>query len=1777
MMFANCNPKNYLIFKHINLKYAIVFMLFFVLFANNQTLFIQNAAAQKGKTDTAKNWEWVNLMLQERPNYFQVKKAFDKQFNGVYPKKGSGYKVFKRWENRIIPYVDDSGYVNWPKEQINEFLGIHGTPTSKSGPIGGTGLMPGSPVYPATYCADWGRWQPVGPNYGPYNQSPQPTGIGRISGVAFDPKDTNTIFALAPQGGVWKSKDYGKTWKHLWNAGTNNAFVTLGASSMVLSFNNPDTLYIGTGDRDAGDAPGYGVIYSINGGTTFSARNTGMGNVTVSKILMHPKNSAILLAATNSGIFRSTNSGALWTKTTATLNFSDIDYHPFNPSIVYAASNGLFYRSSDGGATFSQVTNGVPSSGMQRGQIAVTKADRGRVYFLVSLNSKFGGFYVSLDSGLSFTNANSSPTNILGYSELGTDGSGQGWYDLDVSADPYNKNTVYAFGVNIWKSTNAGSTFTVCGHWVGAGNADDIHADQHAGEFNTTGRTLFSGNDGGIYFSQNGGKTWNNISNGIQNSQIYRMSVAQTVQNMSTQGYQDNGSAQQNRDRFYTYYGGDGMDCAVDPTNEKYVYGSYVMGVIYRCQDRKDVVEIGSTGSNGINEGGGWLTPFVLQEGNPNRMFAGYSNIWRCDSVKKSIGITFTKISTGFPGTVQYIKNSIAKNSILYVIRGDGKLFRSNNVNAASPAWTDISANIPAGVTLRAIETHPKDSNVIYMAGNTTLYKSTNQGGSWTAIGNLGNSAPISGFNYGIINCLKYDTSSIYEEIYIGSDRGVYVYLNGSSGAPGINEFLTGFPMWSDVTDLDINYYPKNRMKSTIYASTYGRGVWRSNLVDYGSFSTPKLNVNFYAFDSVFTVGGKVKLYENVEGSVTSLKWVVKPSTFSWINNDSVGKSPEIQFKAPGVYTVSLTAWCCGTVKTLTKKLWIKVFPVPLSMNCRNTTTYSSVNYGIGHTKVALSDNQNETGMYFDDGEYNSYTSTKVFRIKPSVVQTLKVTGGLSYPDNIRIFIDYNNNGKFENWKSEMLSPKVANGLSDAIFSFTPPSNIPRNKPFTMRVLSDYYAIDTTPCKNLGYGKGEDYSLVYEVTVPNFYVNKSKVCSGVPVVFRDTSEGVIGQWDWDFGADAIPNKISGKGPHTVVFTTGGNKNIKLKVNGTDSITRNSFIQVTQKPVAISNFKLGSAPSCEGNKIVLNVIEQNKIGGTNNWYNGSWNLIGSDSLYTISSLSIKDTGIYYATINNAGCLDTSLPIKIEMYAKPKASFTLNNSAQCLKGNAFICTNQSSIAFNTISTYHWQVFATTLNGNTSNFKATLNQSGNYTVQLIVKSDKNCIDSMNLPIQVYAQPKANFQFVDSIQCDKNNSFMVSNKSSISPVETIYSNWYWADGKIENGNIPVPHSFSGYGDFKNKLIVKTIHNCADTIIKTAKIYETVKPSFEILNASNQLPDSVFCENETLKIRNTTSPTDVGTYNYTLNNIAFLTNSTDLVYNAFGKKSIILKVNHLPEGCVDSSIQTITILSNPTAAFAAKPNPICALQQILNLTNSSVNPDGNNLQYHWDIDQLDTSNLKNPTLKFPKAGNFRIHLTVNNKGCNSNIATDTIHVVPAVKSNFMSEVNWSKNLHPNRYGITFHATDTLIGGYTYTWFFDSSIAVYGKSTVQYFNSNKTNTVKLIVKNTLGCSDTSTSMVVTETPALEPQDNVLSFYVYPNPTHDKTTFTFKANKGDVIDVKITTILGQQFIYQRHWNIEETGSYFETINFDDLHVSAGAYPIEITRSSDVVNAKIIYVP
>ena len=157
---------------------------------------------------------------------------------------------------------------------------------------------------------------------------------------------------------------------------------------------------------------------------------------------------------------------------------------------------------------------------------------------------------------------------------------GQGWYDLRIAADPTNANTIFIGGVNVWKSINGGSTYTLAGHWYGGGGAAYVHADIHALYFVPNTTRLLVGCDGGVFTSTNGGTAFSDISSNLAIAQIYRLSVANTNSNLVISGWQDNGTNLKNGTTHTRPLGGDGMDCQIDPSNASIMYGELYYGSI---------------------------------------------------------------------------------------------------------------------------------------------------------------------------------------------------------------------------------------------------------------------------------------------------------------------------------------------------------------------------------------------------------------------------------------------------------------------------------------------------------------------------------------------------------------------------------------------------------------------------------------------------------------------------------------------------------------------------------------------------------------------------------------------------------------------------------------------------------------------------------------------------------------------------------------------------------------------------------------------------------------------------------------------------------------------------------------------------------------------------------------------------------------------------------------------------------------------------------------------
>ncbi|MEL6842341.1 MAG: hypothetical protein AAFP02_03940 [Bacteroidota bacterium] len=593
---------------------------------------------------------YVELMQDPEAQFSETVEAFEEYWRGRPVTRGSGWKPFKRWEyymeNRIAP----DGSQMAPQRKLKayqDYLDTHPQNVEKRSSLNGD-------------------WRPLGPIIMPTNGTGQPNGLGRLTATAFHPTDANTIFIGSPAGGIWKSTDYGLNWASL-----NDGLVRLGVSSIVLLPSNPSIMYIGTGDRDGNDSPGYGVWRSTDGGLNWAAWNNGMGNRTVNELIMDPTNENIMIAVTNNRIYRTIDGGANWTQTFSGHNCKDVAFKPGDSNTLYASGSRV-YRSLDNGQSWTQLTNGTPGT-PQRIAIAVTEDDPDYVYLFAGDGGGLEGLYRSTNSGNTFNTMSTAP-NICDWSVDGTGTGSQAWYDLVAIGDPTDADHVITGAINTWESFDGGATWSIVTHWVGSGGNPDVHADHHVLERSPHTGDLFLGHDGGLHYTNDNGVSWTEISSGLDIAQVYKIGQSQNTKDLVINGYQDNGTGIIDEGFWRTEIGGDGMECIIDYTDDNVMYGALYYGDIRRSLNR-GVTFSGITA--GISETGPWVTSYKLHPSNPDTMFVGMRNVWRSFDVKSAPTPGWVQISTfGGTNTIRDLAISRSNPDVMYVARnGNGTRF----------------------------------------------------------------------------------------------------------------------------------------------------------------------------------------------------------------------------------------------------------------------------------------------------------------------------------------------------------------------------------------------------------------------------------------------------------------------------------------------------------------------------------------------------------------------------------------------------------------------------------------------------------------------------------------------------------------------------------------------------------------------------------------------------------------------------------------------------------------------------------------------------------------------------------------------------------------------------------------------------------------------------------------------------------------------------------------------------------------------------------------------
>ncbi|MGH3308751.1 MAG: WD40/YVTN/BNR-like repeat-containing protein, partial [Nocardioides sp.] len=496
-----------------------------------------------------------------------------------------------------------------------------------------------------------------------------PTNIGgRLTDLAIDPDDPDTVYVAAATGGVWKSTDGGATLETAWDDDDAQA---IGA----IAIGPDDAVWAGTGELNPGGGSitfgGSGVFRSDDDGRTWKRRGLEDSGTT-GRIVVHPTDpDTIYVAAGGSlfnpggerGIYRSTNGGASWRRVLAPetpfTGGADLVMDPSDPDRLYAAmwdhrrepdvrtyggvGSGLF-RTDDGGDTWKRLqnvetftpgnANGPPdTSGLASDEtlgrigVAVAPSDPNRVYVITT--HTFGqdkGFYVSNDAGESFNTA-----------ALPGSQGGFGWWFGRIWVDPANKDHLFVAGVNLRQSFDGGLTW---------GNSGGVHADQHALQWDDdVANLVYLGNDGGLYRSNTNGAagTWTKATHEPY-TQHYQVEVAETDPSRLTGGTQDNGCIRSwpGAPTQWNDYGcGDGEYVPIDWSDARIFYGCSQYGACRRYDERS-----GTLTSTNIQDGTtsirfNWHAPLVIDPNDPAVLYFGGNQLHR----STDRGDTWTLIS----------------------------------------------------------------------------------------------------------------------------------------------------------------------------------------------------------------------------------------------------------------------------------------------------------------------------------------------------------------------------------------------------------------------------------------------------------------------------------------------------------------------------------------------------------------------------------------------------------------------------------------------------------------------------------------------------------------------------------------------------------------------------------------------------------------------------------------------------------------------------------------------------------------------------------------------------------------------------------------------------------------------------------------------------------------------------------------------------------------------------------------------------------------------------
>jgi photosystem II stability/assembly factor-like uncharacterized protein len=675
---------------------------------------------------------------------------------------------------------------------------------------------------------------------------------GRIVDLESHPNNARILYLGAAGGGVWKSSDGGATFNPIFDDHVQSIGV------VKLDPNKPDeVIWVGTGEIWTRNSVtiGDGLYKSTDGGANWKK----MGFETserIASIAINPNNSdevyvgilgALWSESDERGVYKTTDGGKTWNKILyidSSTGATDVIMDPKNPNILYASmwqfrrsawgfnsggENSGLYKSMDGGLSWNKIHKGFPEGKLGRIGIALAPSDSNILYTVLETEDpKKNGLWKSTDAGDNWEHLNNDFGLVV-----------RPFYFSRITVDPKNPDIILKGGLNGSISRDGGKTFK---------NLGNMHSDIHDIIFDINNSDIiYSGTDGGVYRSWNGGSTFEIVEN-LPLSQFYQISTDDAEPYNVYGGLQDNGSwygpssspgGVNARDWNSIGYG-DGFRVLKHPT--KNIVYSEMQGAenVWRYDiDKNRTKTIQPLPKKGDPElRFNWNAPMAVSAFIPDRFYMGSQFLHRSDDMGDSWEIISPDLTTNDKTkqdqsnsgglsvdnsgaenhtTIFTIAESPLDQNIIWVGTDDGNVQVTTNGGAS---WDNVTPNlvgIPKNTWVYHIEASSHGKGIAYAVfdGHSTgdmkpyALKTSDYGKTWKSI--ISEDIDVRAF----VRNIQEDYVN-EDLLFLGTEFGLYVSIDGGKNW---SHFTNNMPL------VAVHYIDLQKKTNDIVMGTHGRGV----------------------------------------------------------------------------------------------------------------------------------------------------------------------------------------------------------------------------------------------------------------------------------------------------------------------------------------------------------------------------------------------------------------------------------------------------------------------------------------------------------------------------------------------------------------------------------------------------------------------------------------------------------------------------------------------------------------------------------------------------------------------------------------------------------------------------------------------------------------------------------------------------------------------------------------------------------------------------------------